>query len=232
MAAPEICSYLYEPLWWICMTTSEPFTLLFSATSSAHSVSLSGKIIYSCLTLHLFCCFLYIFFFALDHSAVLAHILREKLHIFGVVVCALCVVGSTTIVLHAPQEQEIDSVLEVWNLATEPAFMCYASLINCAAVFNIIRIIICNECKSTWNNTKADIFRNESVILSSNLGIHIGHTYRCDKPVELLKQALDTFNTSMVSYIYYVMFTSLTILASVIMFKVSVRLKLYISRCM
>lgn len=33
-------------------------------------------------------------------------------------------------------------------------------------------------------------------------------------------QALDTFNTAVVSPIYYVMFTSFTILASVIMFKV------------
>ena len=29
-------------------------------------------------------------------------------------------VGSTTIVLHAPQEREIESVKEVWDLATEP----------------------------------------------------------------------------------------------------------------
>lgn len=54
-------------------------------------------------------------------SAVLAHIiLREKLHIFGILGCALCVVGSTTIVLHAPQERPIESVTEVWDLATEP----------------------------------------------------------------------------------------------------------------
>lgn len=33
-------------------------------------------------------------------------------------------------------------------------------------------------------------------------------------------QALDTFNTAVVSPIYYAMFTSLTILASAIMFKV------------
>lgn len=38
--------------------------------------------------------------------------------------------------------------------------------------------------------------------------------------VESWMQALDTFNTAVVSPIYYVMFTSLTILASVIMFKV------------
>jgi drug/metabolite transporter (DMT)-like permease len=55
------------------------------------------------------------------YSAVLAHIiLREKLHIFGILGCVLCVVGSTTIVLHAPQERDIESVKEVWNLATEP----------------------------------------------------------------------------------------------------------------
>lgn len=54
-------------------------------------------------------------------SAALAHIiLRERLNIFGVLGCVLCVVGSTTIVLHAPQEREIQSVTEVWDLATEP----------------------------------------------------------------------------------------------------------------
>jgi hypothetical protein len=44
-------------------------------------------------------------------------------------------------------------------------------------------------------------------------------------------QALDTFNTAVVSPIYYTMFTSLTILASVIMFKVWVSIALaYLSR--
>lgn len=54
-------------------------------------------------------------------SAILAHfILKERLHIFGVLGCALCMVGSTTIVLHAPHERVIHSVKEVWQLATEP----------------------------------------------------------------------------------------------------------------
>lgn len=46
--------------------------------------------------------------------------LREKLHTFGILGCILCVVGSTTIVLHAPPERQIESVAEVWDLATEP----------------------------------------------------------------------------------------------------------------
>ncbi|KAJ8441594.1 hypothetical protein Cgig2_023747 [Carnegiea gigantea] len=50
-------------------------------------------------------------------SAVLAHIiLNEKLHIFGMLGCVLCVVGSTTIVLHAPPEREIESVTEVMSV--------------------------------------------------------------------------------------------------------------------
>ncbi|KAG5531377.1 hypothetical protein RHGRI_026109 [Rhododendron griersonianum] len=105
-------------------------------------------------------------------SAVLAHfILEEKLHIFGVVGCCLCLVGSTTIVLHAPQERKIESVREVWHLATEPG----------------------HECESCGN-------RSEAVI-------------------NYLNKALDTFNTAVVSPFYYVMFTTLTIFASMIMFK-------------
>lgn len=43
-------------------------------------------------------------------------------------------------------------------------------------------------------------------------------------------QALDTFNTAVVSPIYYTMFTSLTILASVIMFKVTLSYNYELSR--
>jgi hypothetical protein len=65
------------------------------------------------------CSFFVLTYFS--YSAVLAHImLKERLHIFGMLGCVLCVVGSTTIVLHAPQEREIESVAEVWDLATEP----------------------------------------------------------------------------------------------------------------
>jgi hypothetical protein len=54
--------------------------------------------------------------------------LREKLHIFGILGCILCVVGSTTIVLHAPPERQIESVIEVWDLATEPGTLISACI--------------------------------------------------------------------------------------------------------
>ena len=61
------------------------------------------------------------FWLSFSCSAVLAHImLKEKLHILGILGCILCVVGSTSIVLYAPPERQIESVKEVWFLATEP----------------------------------------------------------------------------------------------------------------
>lgn len=54
-------------------------------------------------------------------SAVLAHfMLGEKLQKMGMLGCLLCIVGSTMIVLHAPQEKSLSSVLEIWQLAIQP----------------------------------------------------------------------------------------------------------------
>jgi hypothetical protein len=54
-------------------------------------------------------------------SAVLAHfILKERLQALGVLGCVMCITGSMVIVIHAPQEQEIASVKEIWKLATQP----------------------------------------------------------------------------------------------------------------
>lgn len=64
--------------------------------------------------------------YVLLFSAVLAHfVLEEKLHIFGVLGCVLCMVGSTGIVLNAPQESPIHSVKEVWHHATQPGKFYY-----------------------------------------------------------------------------------------------------------
>ena len=57
----------------------------------------------------------------MDGSAILAHLmLNERLNIFGVLGCILCISGSVTIVLHAPGEREIVSLLQVWTMAMRP----------------------------------------------------------------------------------------------------------------
>ncbi|CAI0439439.1 unnamed protein product [Linum tenue] len=172
-------SYLYEPLWWIGM-----ITMIVGEIANFAAYAFAPAILVTPLGA-----------LSIIISAVLAHIiLRERLHIFGVLGCALCVVGSITIVLHAPQEREIESVIEVWDLATEPAFLFYAALVI-AAVFVLI-------------------FNFVPDYGQTHIMVYIGI---CSLVGSL--SALDTFNTAVVSPIYYVMFTSLTILASVIMFK-------------
>ncbi|KAL0454460.1 UNVERIFIED_CONTAM: putative magnesium transporter NIPA4 [Sesamum latifolium] len=173
--------------------------------------------------------------------AVLAHvILRERLHIFGVLGCALCVVGSTTIVLHAPQEREIESVREVWDLATEPAFVFYAVLVIATVLILIFRYVPQYGQTHIWFYIGVcSLVGSLSVMSVKALGIALKLTLsgmnQLTYPqtwvfamvvivcvltqMNYLNKALDTFNTAVVSPIYYVMFTSLTIVASVIMFK-------------
>jgi len=61
-------------------------------------------------------------------SAVLAWIfLKERLDNNGKIGCALCIIGSTIIVLHAPGEREITSVDEIIQLMIQPGlhlFLC------------------------------------------------------------------------------------------------------------
>ncbi|KAF6139450.1 hypothetical protein GIB67_026292 [Kingdonia uniflora] len=218
-------SYLYEPLWWAGMTTMIVGEIAnFAAYAFAPAILVTPLGALSIII-----------------SAVLAHIiLREKLHIFGILGCVLCVVGSTTIVLHAPQEREIESVKEVWDLATEPAFVLYAALVI-AGVFVLIYHFIPH-----YGQTHIMVYigvcslmGSLSVMSVKALGIALKLTFSGTNQLiypqtwvfvfvvltcvitqmNYLNKALDTFNTAVVSPIYYVMFTSLTILASVIMFK-------------
>jgi hypothetical protein len=119
-------SYLYEPLWWagmITMLVGEVANFTAYAFAPAVLVTPLGAL-------------------SIIVSAALAHVvLKERLHTLGVVGCVLCIVGSTTIVLHAPQEQTIDSVEKVWGLATEPAFLLYTTAVVAVVLLLIFHYV-------------------------------------------------------------------------------------------
>ncbi|KAI5356323.1 hypothetical protein PRUPE_1G576800 [Prunus persica] len=218
-------SYLYEPLWWVGM-----ITMIVGEIANFAAYAFAPAILVTPLGA-----------LSIIISAVLAHIiLRERLHIFGILGCALCVVGSTTIVLHAPQERGIESVTEVWDLAMEPGFLLYAALVITAVFILIFHFI------PQYGQTHIMVYigvcslvGSLSVMSVKALGIALKLTLSGMNQLvypqtwvftlvvitcvltqmNYLNKALDTFNTAVVSPIYYVMFTSLTILASVIMFK-------------
>ncbi|CAA6660463.1 unnamed protein product [Spirodela intermedia] len=104
--------YLLEPLWWvgmIIMILGEIANFVAYMFAPAVLVTPLGAL-------------------SIIVSAILAHfILQEKLQRMGVLGCVLCIVGSTVIVLHAPEEKTPTSVEEIWNLATQPAFLLYTA---------------------------------------------------------------------------------------------------------
>lgn len=56
----------------------------------------------------------------------------------GILGCVLCIVGSTVIVLHAPEEHTPASVEEIWELATQPGIG--AGFIHCRCHISFLAI--------------------------------------------------------------------------------------------
>lgn len=158
----------------------------------------------------------------------------------GVLGCLCCIVGSVVIVIHAPEEQMPTSVQQIWDLATEPAFLIYVA----AAVSISLALIFHFEPRYGQTNILVylgicSLMGSLTVVSIKAIGIAIKLTLEginqfaffqtwffvtvaaacVVMQLNYLNKALDTFNTAIVSPIYYVMFTTLTIVASVIMFK-------------
>ncbi|MED6170028.1 hypothetical protein PIB30_026744 [Stylosanthes scabra] len=174
-------------------------------------------------------------------SAVLAHfLLNERLQKMGVLGCVSCIVGSIVIVIHAPQEQTPTSVQEIWDLATQPAFLFYAV----ATISLVLALILHFEPRYGQTNMLVylgicSLMGSFTVVSIKAIGIAIKLTLDGVNQIaypqtwffltvsaicvitqlNYLNRALDTFNAAIVSPVYYVMFTTLTIIASAIMFK-------------
>ena len=71
-------------------------------------------------------------------GAVLASVfLKESLGRIGRIGCTLCVLGSAIIVLHAPEDKEVETVDEILGYAMRPGFMAYCTFV---LVFSLVMI--------------------------------------------------------------------------------------------
>ncbi|MED6158395.1 hypothetical protein PIB30_032372 [Stylosanthes scabra] len=184
-------SYLYEPLWWVGM-----ITMIVGEIANFAAYAFAPAILVTPLGA-----------LSIIISAALAHIiLRERLHIFGILGCVLCVVGSTTIVLHAPQEREIESVKDTHIMV----YIGVCSLVGSLSVMSVRALGIAIKLTLSGMN---------QLIYPQTWAFTLVVAVCVLTQMNYLNKALDTFNTAVVSPIYYVMFTTLTIVASVIMFK-------------
>ncbi|VAH66550.1 unnamed protein product [Triticum turgidum subsp. durum] len=217
--------YLWEPLWWVGMVT-----MLVGETANFVAYMFAPAVLVAPLGA-----------LSIIVSAVLAHfMLNEKLQRVGVLGCILCIVGSTVIILHAPEERSPDSVEQIWRLATQPTFLCYAALavavslllmLYCAPRYGQTNIMIyVGICSVIGSLTVMSIKAVGIAIKLTIQGVNQAGYFQTWLFVTVsaicliiqlvyLNKALDTFNTALVSPIYYAMFTTLTILASAIMFK-------------
>ncbi|KAI4308168.1 hypothetical protein L6164_031270 [Bauhinia variegata] len=217
--------YLLEPLWWfgmITMIVGEAANFIAYAFAPAVLVTPLGAL-------------------SIIVSAILAHfILKEKLHHLGILGCVMCIAGSVIVVIHAPPEHPITSVLEIWSMATQPAFLVYVGSVivwvfilvfhfspRCGHTNVLVFTGICSlmgslsvmSVKALGTSLKLT-FEGKNQLIYPETWFFVLVVATCViTQMNYLNKALDTFNTTVVSPIYYVMFTTLTILASVIMFK-------------
>ncbi|KAI7843812.1 hypothetical protein COHA_002710 [Chlorella ohadii] len=218
-------SYLLEPLWWLGLGTMAAGEVAnFAAYAFAPAILVTPLGALSIIV-----------------SAVLAHhLLAEKLNAFGVVGCLLCIAGSLAIVLHAPEERPITSVLQVWALAMQPWFLLYVAAALASTLYLIFRVppevqtsnilvyvAICSivgslsvmSCKALGIALKLTFEGNNQFIFPQTYLFVLVVASAVVTQMNYLNKALDLFNTAVVTPIYYVMFTTATIAASMIMMR-------------
>lgn len=175
-------------------------------------------------------------------SAVMASkYLNEKLNLLGKLGCFLCILGSTIIVLHSPKEKEIEDLQLLFEKILDPGFVLYVILIIGSSVFValfiaprhghsnvVIYIYLCSgigsltvmSCKALGlaiRDTISGKVNNFATWMPWFL-IIVTLTFIAIQ-MNYLNKALDIFNTGIVTPIYYVMFTTLVIVASAILFR-------------
>ncbi|XP_042312238.1 magnesium transporter NIPA2 [Sceloporus undulatus] len=174
-------------------------------------------------------------------SAILSsYFLNEKLNLHGKIGCLLSILGSTVMVIHAPKEEEVETLNEISHKLGDPGFVVFATLI---VIVSLIMIFVVGPRHGQTNIlvyiTICSVIGALSVSCVKGLGIAIKELF-AGKPVlkhplawilllslivcvstqiNYLNKSLDIFNTSIVTPIYYVFFTTSVLTCSAILFK-------------
>ncbi|KAJ2077663.1 hypothetical protein H4R24_005001 [Coemansia sp. RSA 988] len=174
-------------------------------------------------------------------GAILASVfLGERISTVGKAGCALCLMGSVVVVLNAPRDGDIKSIEQIMGMVMQPPFMAYAIASATFLVFMVTRVAgkygqnnplvylsICSIAGSmTVTACKAFGIALKLTFAGNNQFVHLS-TYFFAIVVILcivlqmnyFNKALEQFDTNLVTPIYYVFFTSATILASVALFQ-------------
>ncbi|KAF9171412.1 hypothetical protein BGX20_007643 [Mortierella sp. AD010] len=168
-------------------------------------------------------------------------ITSEKLSFHGKLGCALCIVGSVVIVLNAPAQAAVTDIDEFKHFVIQPGFLVYMCLVIIGSLGIIWKVAPKYGKKHLLVYVSVcSLIGSLSVVATQGLGAAIVHNITTGAPqfnqwfiyvtivfvictllteINYLNKALNLFNTAMVTPVYYVFFTSATLVASVILFQ-------------
>ncbi|KAG2003516.1 DUF803 domain membrane protein [Coprinopsis cinerea AmutBmut pab1-1] len=223
--ATDNLSYFKSPMWWAGMTT-----LVIGEIANFAAYIFAPPILVTPLGA-----------LSVIIGAVLASfLLNEHLGHLGRVGCTLCLLGSLIIVLHAPEDRPIETVDEILHYAIQPGFLMYCFtvlLVTLLMIFvvspkhgrsnPIVYITICSLVGSISVMAIKGFGKAIQLTLNGNNQFTHPSTYVFGIIVptciiiqmNYFNKALDTFSTNVVNPMYYVGFSSATILASLILFQ-------------
>uniref|UniRef100_A0A8D0HJH2 Magnesium transporter NIPA2 n=1 Tax=Sphenodon punctatus TaxID=8508 RepID=A0A8D0HJH2_SPHPU len=174
-------------------------------------------------------------------SAVLAsYFLNEQLNIHGKIGCILSILGSTVMVIHAPQEEVVATLESMAEKLKDPGFIVFAVCVLVSSILLIfvagprygrsnvlVYVLVCSaigslsvSCVKGLGIALKELFAGKPV-LKQPLGwvLLICLVICISIQINYLNKALDIFNTSVVTPIYYVLFTTAVMTCSAILFK-------------
>ncbi|KPI92655.1 PREDICTED: magnesium transporter NIPA2 [Papilio xuthus] len=218
--------YLKQWMWWLGLTTmgiGEAANLLAYAFAPAALVTPLGALS------------------VLVAAVLSSKFLHEKLNFIGKIGCFLCIIGSIIFVIHSPKTEEVQDFSDLNDMLFDFLFISYVLTIFVMTVIVkvvfvprfgnsnvVVYLLICSGvgsltvvfCKAVALGVKETIEGGSNNFNNYIFWLLVFLSVSCIMvQMNYLNKSLDIFNTSIVTPIYYVIFTVLVIISSGILFK-------------
>ncbi|PGH26529.1 hypothetical protein AJ80_01843 [Polytolypa hystricis UAMH7299] len=169
-----------------------------------------------------------------------SYFLKERLGTLGKLGCAMCLLGSVIIVLHAPPDKDIETVDEILHYAIQPGFLLYCVVVAVFSAVMIYRVapkygkknpLIYISICSTVGSVSVMAIKAFGIAVKLTIAGHNQFTHPSTYvfgivvawcilvQMNYFNKALSQFSTSIVNPLYYVTFTTATLCASFILFR-------------
>lgn len=225
--------YLKEPMWWLGL-----FSMIVGETANFTAYGFAPPILVTPMGA----------FTVIVSTALSVCLLGESLPRRGFLGCFLSILGAIAVVLHAPSDPQIDSMDVMLAALEQPCFLAYAAasfslatlLATCVAPRYgddsekrqsgelVVLVLICSlvgsmsvlACKVLSISIRLSFTGgSEQILSSSSLGAATLVAACIILQLNYLNRALDAFGTSRVAPIYYVFFTTLTLVAAFVLYR-------------